>query len=266
MMDEEFEPAVLTDEERDRFGRDRFLVVDRPVVPLGETADARAILADLFARFDRLPADLAYDLGEVKHHDGAQQIPEINCTTEIEPRLAATAAVRRCRDLARQILGHRAVLVFDHAICKPAGVSAAVEWHQDLAYANPDADFSRQVHIWLALQDVTEDNGCLRYIPNQGRGLLPHHRRGNSRGAQALVADGVDQRAALSYPLRAGMVAVHRMTTLHSSGPNTTDTPRLAWVFHFRDPGPVWAKTRLRAGLSKVRHPFRRRHHGLREP
>ena len=45
-------------------------------------------------------------------------------------------------------------------------------------------------------------------------------------------------------PLQAGMVSMHRATTLHSSGPDTTEEPRVAWILRFRDPGPLWSPAR----------------------
>jgi hypothetical protein len=248
----------LTGEERARFEHDGFLVLDRPIVEPDDVAEARDLLQDLFDRFDRLPPDHAYDLGDVKHHDGEQQIPEINRTIELDPRLARTAAFTQCRDLARDLLGVPARYGYDHAICKPPRSDASVEWHQDLAYG-PQNDSVAEVHIWLALQDVDEANGCLRFIPDdEQRGLLPHRPRGGSSRAHALVAEGVDVTRAVPCPLGAGMVVVHRLTTLHSSGPNSTAAPRLAWILHFRDEGPVPATTRLRSALFAAKHSLHR--------
>jgi len=247
-----FEPVVVTAGERERFRRDGFLVLDRPLLAPAEVAQAHAMVQRLFDRFDRLPDDLAYDLGDVQDHDGPQEIPEILSVTALEPRLAETAAFRRCLDLARQLLGRRAVCTFDHAICKPAhGEGSAIGWHQDLSYVPDLVDPDRQVNIWLALQDVTESSGCMRYIAEQGSGgLLAHRRRGDRTEAHALVAHDVDATAARSFPLAAGMVTIHRMTTLHGSGPNVTDAPRLAWVLHFR---PRSAMSPIRVRLGRVR-------------
>src|SRR5437867_2984018 len=125
----------LTKQEIARFHREGFLVVDRPLVSADELVTVRRLLEDLFERFDDLPPHLAYDLGDVQHHDGLQQIPEINDPSKLEPRLAGTMAFARCRDLARQLLNDRVSYSFDHAICKPPHNDAAVEWHQDLATA-----------------------------------------------------------------------------------------------------------------------------------
>jgi hypothetical protein len=243
-------PVTLTKDEVARFRHDGFLVVDRPVVTAADLVEVRRLLDDLFDRFDSLPADLAYDLGDIQLHGGPQQIPEINDASKLEPRLATTVAFARCRDLARQLLSDRAHCVFDHAICKPPHNDCAVEWHQDLA-TSPHLGDREAVHVWLALHDATEANGCMHFVPDAGRGLLPHRRR--SPLAHALVAEGFDASGAVACPVRAGMATIHRLTTLHSTSPNTTDQPRMAWILHFHDrPRPPW-RSRARGSLARVR-------------
>ena len=252
-------PVRLTHEELDRFAHLGFLVVDRPVVAPDELEEVRALLEGLFAEFDRLPREFAYDLGDVKHHDGPQQIPEINRTSTFAPRLSDTVAFARCRDLATQILGDRAECVWDHAICKPPDGDATIDWHQDLAY-NAGTDDPRRVHVWLPLQDTTPDNGCMQYIADDGcRGLVPHGRRGGSIDAHARVAEEVDPSGAVMCPVDAGMVTIHRPTTLHSSGPNATGVPRLAWILIFSLGGPARPTVRMRTAFARVGRSLLRR-------
>jgi hypothetical protein len=243
--------VVLSQPQIDRFARDGFLVLDCALVSTAELAVVRRYIDDLFDHFSELPRDLAYDLGDVQTHTGPQQIAEINDASKLEPRLAATAAFARCRDLARQLLGSRVSCTFDHAICKPPHNDAATDWHQDLAYS-PQLAGRDAVHIWLALQDVTEANGCMQFVPDAtGQGLLPHRPRGN--GSHALVACDFDPAPAVACPISAGMATLHQLTTLHYSGPNTTDEPRLAWIMHFQREVRRPLKFRIRAKLSRVK-------------
>ena len=143
----------LTDNEIARYHRDGFLAVKRPLASGDELVVVRRLLDSLFGRFGDLPRDVAYDLGDVQVHDGPQQIAEINDVLRLEPRLRATAAFERCRDLASQLLGGQARCTFDHAILKPPHNQSATEWHQDLA-SSPSLADRDAVHIWLALHDV----------------------------------------------------------------------------------------------------------------
>jgi hypothetical protein len=236
--------VTLTKEEIRRFRSQGFLVVDRPLVTGDDLVLVRRLIADLFRRFDTLPHDLAYDLGEVQHHDGPQQLPEINHAMRLEPRLADTVAFRQCRKLAAQLLAEPPHCVFDHTICKPPHSSSAAEWHQDLATATHLAGRDA-VHMWLPLQDVSEANGCMHFIPDAPpRRLIPHEPRGPR--AHALVATSVDASTAVACPIAAGMVTVHGLTTLHYTGPNNTSEPRLVWILHFHGrPAPSAARMRL---------------------
>jgi ectoine hydroxylase-related dioxygenase (phytanoyl-CoA dioxygenase family) len=210
----------------------------------------RDLLVALFARFDELPNDLAYDLGEVKVHPGRQQIPEINLPTQFEPRLRQTVVFARCLDVARQLLGDSAHCTYDHTILKPPHNVLETVWHQDLATAPQLAD-QRAVHMWVALQDVDEANGCMRFIPRDGHRSLRSHRR-RTETAHALMADDVSASNAVACPLRAGMATVHDLYTLHSTGPNTTAEPRLAWILHFHDRPRPHAIARAKHSLRKL--------------
>jgi len=236
--------ARLTSDEVHRFQSEGFLVVDRPIVPPEAVAAVRELINGLFRRFDTLPRELAYDLGDVQYHDGPQQLPEINHAMRLEPRLADTVAFHRCRDLAAQLLSDPPHCVFDHTICKPRHSPSATEWHQDLATA-PHLAGRDAVHVWLPLQDVSEANGCMHFIPDHARHrLVPHEPRGSA--AHALVATGVDASKAVACPISAGMVTVHHLTTLHYTGPNNTNEPRLAWILHFHGrPKPSATRVRL---------------------
>ena len=75
----------LTKTEIARFRREGYLTIDRPLVGADDLAVVRDLFNELFKRFDHLPPELAYDLGDVQHHDGPQQIPEINDALKIEP-------------------------------------------------------------------------------------------------------------------------------------------------------------------------------------
>lgn len=244
---------VLSQQQIDRFDRDGFLALDRPFVSTDDLEVARRLIDGLFERFDELPSDLAYDLGDVQLHDGPQQLPEINDVLRLEPRLLTTAAFARCRDLAAELLGNKVKCSFSHAINKPSHTGAAREWHQDLADA-PHLAGVDAVHIWFALQDVNEANGCMRFIPDDEHSrLLPHRQRGGSSLAHALVADGVDRTRAIACPLQGGMATVHRPMTLHSTGPNTTHEPRLAWIMHFHREAPRPLSVKARRSLSRIK-------------
>jgi hypothetical protein len=240
---------VLRAGERDRFLRDGFVAVDRPVVDAVGVAEARALLDELL-RSD-LPPEQVHDLGDA----ASGRILEVVRATDAEPRLRRTAAFQRCRELAEELLAVPVAPFYDHVIHKAPGNGAATAWHQDTAYA-PGEQFPPTAHIWLALQDVTVETGCMQFVPGSHRREVPHRRRGGDPSAAALEAIEVDASRAVACPVPAGGVTVHHPGVLHHTGPNVTDRPRLAWILQFREEG-TWG---VRAWLPKpVRSVLRRR-------
>ena len=106
---------------------------------------------------------------------------------------------------------------------KPAFHGSIVSWHQDSAYwtsVSPPALAS----CWTALDDATEENGCMRMLPvSYKKGLWPHERiYDKSNGDDFLHAQGVDVSQAVPIVLKAGSCSFHHSLTVHGSFENKT--------------------------------------------
>jgi hypothetical protein len=66
-------------------------------------------------------------------------------------------------DLVEQVLGPDVILWGSQVFCKPARTGRTIPWHQDGQYwpIRPIATCS----VWIALDDATPENGCMRYVP-----------------------------------------------------------------------------------------------------
>jgi hypothetical protein len=242
---------ALSAEDIDRFHRQGFLAIERFTTP-EDLARIQTILDELYARLRQLPPQHTVDLGDEGRHDGTPQIPEINWTLRLAPRLRATLAFARCGALAEQLLGCRALHTgYDHAILKPPHNERATPWHQDQAYTDDRGPLSG-LHFWIPMQEVTVEMGCMHFIPGSHLGeVLPHRRRGGRTSAHVMEAESVDTSAAVACPLPAGGATVHLPRTLHYTGPNLTDQPRLAWSLEFGPPRTRWWRRYLSACLSR---------------
>lgn len=229
--------ALLHDQVRD-FHRQGFLAVSRFTEP-AELEHIRHVLMALFARFHELPDRHAVDLGVRGHHAGRLEIAEINYTTELAPELVHTETFAAAQRIAQELLQCSAVHTgYDHAILKPAGCNRVTPWHQDQAYTRERGrDAFGSVHLWIPLQDVSVAMGCMWFAPDTHRGpVVPHRRRDARARAHALQATRVDTSAAVACPIPAGGLTVHFPRTMHYTGPNRTDQPRLAWILEFGRP------------------------------
>jgi hypothetical protein len=113
---------------------------------------------------------------------------------------------------------------------KPAGGGKPVPWHQDEAHQDPAYDH-HSVNMWVPIDCSTEENGCLRCIPESHLGGIREHRHpGHGAPEVALMTDDVRASDAVPIVLTAGGASFHHCRTLHASGPNVTDRHRRAMV------------------------------------
>lgn len=238
-MRQHVDPIKLSQEQVLHYHREGFLRLDR-ITTDEDVASMRELYEGLFERFDELPKDLAFDLGDEKLHNGVQRSPQINVASRFEPRLKDTLYWKRALSVARQLLGAEATgPTFDHAIYKPPHNQAATPWHQDIAYGGDPGTIFFAANIWLPLQDATIENGCMQFIPRSHLGnFLPHHPVGHDPKWHTLETDEYDDSLAVPCPVPAGGCTIHHPKTLHYTGPNRADTPRMAWTLCFRGPQP----------------------------
>lgn len=118
---------------------------------------------------------------------------------------------------------------------KPPGSRTATPPHQDNYYFcwSPP----RVLTMWLALDEIDAENGCLRYVAGSHRaGLRPHDRTttlGFSQGISDFdVADSEYEIAVHAAP---GDVLIHHGNTIHrAEGNSTADRHRRSFAMVFR--------------------------------
>ena len=154
----------------------------------------------------------------------------------------------RAASIAAQLCGAGMAIDYDQLLAKrPRKEDAVFGWHQDQAYwpVLPDA---RTATCWLAVDDSTLENGCLRFLPGSHRGPIRPHRplKGDRADSHTLVADVDEARDEIrAVPIRRGDITVHNERIVHGSGGNTTDGWRRAYIVAFRAEATVAEERRL---------------------
>ncbi len=141
--------------------------------------------------------------------------------------LASTPAIL---DRVEQLLGPDILLWNSFIPTKPPHSKAHFGWHQDATYW-PIEPVDQTVNLWLALDHVTPENGCMEMLPGSWQmGQLGHQQTMDPtsmlrRGQQ--VIEPLDETTARNIILKPGQGAFHGPFTLHRSGANGSDQWRL---------------------------------------
>lgn len=116
---------------------------------------------------------------------------------------------------------------------KPPGLPGQA-WHQDERYI-PTRDRSL-VGAWIALDDATEENGCLHVLPASHRLGYLWPTRPHGRPEEFDFADesyGFDERGEIGLEVEAGTVVFFNGYLLHRSHRNRSGGRRRALVNHY---------------------------------
>jgi phytanoyl-CoA hydroxylase len=141
----------------------------------------------------------------------------------------------RWQRLAELLLGEECAAQEPEWFNKPPGTEHPTPPHQDNYYfclRPPNV-----VTLWLALDAVDEENGCLRYVAgSHRRGIRPHNATSVLGFSQGLVDYGPDDAAGeVAVHLAPGDLLAHHGETIHRAEPNRSPTrDRRAFAMVFR--------------------------------
>jgi hypothetical protein len=131
-------------------------------------------------------------------------------------------------ELVSDVIGEDVILWGCHVFCKPAGEGYETPWHQDGHYwpIRPLATCT----AWVALEESTVENGCLRVIPRSHEGERLHEHLHEDRTDLTLnqrMADGTfDEAQAVDLQLQPGQMSLHDVYMIHGAAANTSGKRR----------------------------------------
>lgn len=132
-------------------------------------------------------------------------------------------------DAVENLIGPDIRLYTDQMFTKPARHGSEVPWHADSAYW-PAAE-AGLLSCWLALDDVTIENGCVRFIPGTHKTVVPHHEVESATANKITVKPGtIDPSQEVPVEIKAGSMCIHHSLTVHRSLPNMSDRCRRGLV------------------------------------
>lgn len=125
--------------------------------------------------------------------------------------------------IAEVLLGEKVIGKNVEYFNKPPLIGKATPPHQDAFYFTIKPQ--QAVTMWLALEDVAIENGCVNYIPGSHKnGMRPHARTQTLGFSQGITDYGNSEDLAnvKAFPAEPGDLLVHHCMTIHAAGPNVT--------------------------------------------
>lgn len=157
--------------------------------------------------------------------------------------LARFVLSERFAGMADQLIGNKGIRLFhDHALLKMPHDSKETPWHQDYPYwpmEEPGA-----LSIWLTLDDVNEQNGCMKFLPKTHK--IKSLRAVSLVGGHDIFEEAekagtvVNRTQAVTVPMKAGSCTFHDGLTFHAAYSNQTDKPRRVLAIIFMPDGTIF--------------------------
>ncbi len=131
----------------------------------------------------------------------------------------------RFENLAETLLNDRAIGQNLQYFCKPPGGGKPTPPHQDGYYFKLKP--CEAITLWFALDEVDEENGCVRYVRgSHRRGMRPHGRTTTLGFSQGIADYGTPEDTENETPITAspGDLLAHHAMTVHRADGNNSQT------------------------------------------
>lgn len=140
-----------------------------------------------------------------------------------DPYFMTLAVNSRFEAIAKALLGEDVVCKTVEYFNKPPKIGKPTPPHQDGYYFMLDPQ--QAVTMWLALEEVDEENGCVKYVKGSHlNGMRTHGRTSTLGFSQQIVDFGTegDIKNEIAFPANPGDLLIHHSLTIHRAGANTT--------------------------------------------
>jgi ectoine hydroxylase-related dioxygenase (phytanoyl-CoA dioxygenase family) len=219
-------PTTLTRQQIEAFNRNGYLAGIR-IFDSEEIAEIRRYFDDLLAKTLAAGGD-SYSIATAHLRHG---------------RVYDMLTDSRLVSIIKDLLGQNVVGWGSHFFCKMPGDGKRVSWHQDSSYwpLTP----SMAVTAWLAIDDASVENACMRYIPaSHHLGHLTYTLSENdeSNVLNQTVTGAERLGEPFNVELKAGEISIHSDLLLHGSEANESNKRRCGLTLRY-------CPTIVRAGL-----------------
>lgn len=189
--------------------------------------------------------EAAFPQSDIELEPGATErnihtVRKLNRCAENDPVFLAHAKREKVLDIVESLIGPDIKLYSSQCFMKPPG-GVEKPYHQDSAYFTIEP--LDLVTCWTALDDVTEENGCMWVIPGSHRGEILDHSKEwtvGDRTDKQVPDELLDRSRETPVVMPAGSCSFHHSVLLHRSAPNHSDCPRRGLAVHYMSARSRW--------------------------
>ena len=141
-------------------------------------------------------------------------------------------------DLVEPVVGPNIGIWSSHFISKPPFVGKATPWHEDSAYWNGRVSTMEGIcTVWLAMDEATPENGCMRVIPGSQRNgfsdYMPVADESGNIFPTQIKPDQVDEAQAVYFALKPDECSLHEARIIHGAQANTSPLRRAGYTMRY---------------------------------
>lgn len=134
--------------------------------------------------------------------------------------------------ILKDLIGEQVEFLSFKPVFKSGKIKFGSPWHQDWSYWGG----SHKISIWIALDDATIDNGCLKVIPGSHKNTWEHSRISNDNGfGNRILDEELSSEKIIDVPLKAGDALFFHDWLIHSSHENSSGKDRWSFIPTYRD-------------------------------
>jgi phytanoyl-CoA hydroxylase len=201
------------------FNKDGFVAVPQFCNPAELSSIESALARFIDEKVSRLPDEEVFYEDKSKP-ESLKQIQHMHEHDDFFRSFMESSPKRLAEELLGEPVGGKNLQYFN----KPPGIGQATPAHQDGYYfmLNP----CHAVTMWMALDNVDEKNGCVRYLRGSHLDGMRSHERTQTLGfSQAIMDFGKNEtREEITCPANPGDLLAHHALTIHRADANLSPT------------------------------------------
>ena len=227
-------PQILSDEQVQQFRRDGFLKVEGFYSKATVEQWKKNIYRDMAGDSAEIPFGVEVFM--------LSRVPKWGLEAMSEPRVVGAL---------QQLVGPSVEFLSYKGVFKNGKVRLPSPWHQDWFYW----EGAPKISIWIALDDATPENGCLKFIPGSHKKVFNKTVAKGEGFVNRIRDEDLGDGEQLTVPCKAGDAVFFHDLAVHASHPNTAGVDRWSLISTYRDAATkdssrTWERCLLLAGHS----------------